>query len=240
MPGKSQTPSDPAAPARQASGLKRDQASASDHLLRQLVQADEILPWDWDLKRDRFRWAASPAWLLGTPGLDTGSYADLRDVVHADDRATFLAATQAAKEKPERFHLNIRVLSLSGATRHVMVRGHSTAEDGGKPTQINGFIAENPPQPDAVAGPPEESNASKLLNSLPDIAWLKDLKGCLICVNDAFSKRYGVARTEAPGKTDFDIYPREKAAQLRREDYEVITSRKPIRYETWQEFNGAR
>ncbi len=240
MPGKSQTPSDPAAPVDQASGLKRDQASASDSLLRQLVHTDEILPWDWDLKRDRFRWAASPAWLLGTPDLDTGSHADLRTVVHADDRATFLAATQAAKEKLGRFHLNIRVLSLSGETRHVMVRGYSTAEGEAAPTRINGFIVEIAPQPDTVAGHPEESNASKLLNSLPDIAWLKDLKGCLICVNDAFSNRYGVTRTEAPGKTDFDIYPRDKAAQLRREDYEVITSRKPIRYETWQEFNGAR
>ena len=79
-----------------------------------------------------------------------------------------------------------------------------------------------------------------LLDSLPDVAWLKDIRGCLVSVNLAFSKRYGIKREAAIGKTDFDIYPRDKAAQLRREDNEVIASRQPIRYESSLDFEGRR
>ena len=42
----------------------------------------------------------------------------------------------------------------------------------------------------------------------------------------------------AVGKTDFDIYPADKARQLREEDAQVMSSRKPLRYESTQIYGG--
>ena len=71
-----------------------------------------------------------------------------------------------------------------------------------------------------------------LLDSLPDVMWIKDCESRLTMVNRAFADRYGIAQAAATGLTDFDIYPPEKARQLRDEDLQVMASRKPIRYES--------
>ena len=241
MPGKSPTTEESTEAGRRSSTSKRVEMTSSDRLLRQLVAAGDMLPWAWDLKLDRFRWAASPEWLLGAPDPDSGAYPDLRDLVHPQDRAQFLAATAAAREKSGSFHLEIRVLPAHGAARSVLVRGHSVVETGDTPTQINGVLIESVPHSNApVANSALALQQSALLDSLPDLAWLKDARGCLVCVNLAFSKRYGIPREAAAGKTDFDIYPRDKAAQLRHEDSEIIATRTPMRYESWQDFDGER
>jgi PAS domain S-box-containing protein len=77
-----------------------------------------------------------------------------------------------------------------------------------------------------------------LLDSLPDVTWIKNVDGALTAVNAAFGERYGMTPQEAVGKTDFDIYPPEKARQLRDEDTAVIASSKPLRYESTQIYGG--
>jgi len=77
-----------------------------------------------------------------------------------------------------------------------------------------------------------------LLNSLPDVTWIKDVSGRLTAVNSVFGERYGMTPEEAVGKTDFDIYPAEKATQLRAEDEKVMQTRQPLRYESTQEYQG--
>jgi len=77
-----------------------------------------------------------------------------------------------------------------------------------------------------------------LLDSLPDVTWIKNVDGALTAVNAAFGERYGMTPLEAVGKTDFDIYSLEKARQLRNEDAQVIASHSPLRYESTQTYGG--
>lgn len=71
-----------------------------------------------------------------------------------------------------------------------------------------------------------------LIDCLPDVTWIKDHEGRLTLVNRAFAERYGISPEDAIGKTDFDIYPADKAAQLREEDLRVMATREPLRYES--------
>jgi len=71
-----------------------------------------------------------------------------------------------------------------------------------------------------------------LIDCLPDVTWIKDHEGRLTLVNRAFAERYGISPEDAMGKTDFDIYPADKAARLREEDLRVMATRKPLRYES--------
>lgn len=71
-----------------------------------------------------------------------------------------------------------------------------------------------------------------LLDSLPDVMWIKDCDSRLTMVNRAFAERYRIAPEAAVGLSDFDIYPAEKARQLREEDLQVMATREPVRYES--------
>ena len=246
MPGKNKiNPAADPAGAR-APAPKRDRVTSSDHLLRLLVTAGDVLPWDLDIALDRFRWAASPEWLLGALPQNAAGYPDLREIVTADDRARVVAALNAASEKLGPFQLEFRIDCGNGVTRNVLARGHSSADTGVLPTHVNGVlidlgaraIAAAPASetPRAAVTLPEDQQA--LLNSLPDIAWIKDAKGRLTAVNAAFCRRHRSTPETALGKTAFDFYPRDAAARLLREDSEVLATRQPLRYETSLELDG--
>lgn len=63
-----------------------------------------------------------------------------------------------------------------------------------------------------------------ILNNISDIAWLKDLEGKFVAVNEAFAKSCGWKNEKIPGKTDLDIWPLERALKYRSDDLEVINS----------------
>jgi diguanylate cyclase (GGDEF)-like protein/PAS domain S-box-containing protein len=71
-----------------------------------------------------------------------------------------------------------------------------------------------------------EFQQKAILDNIPDIAWLKDLQGKFIAVNEPFAKACGFKVEEIIGKTDLDIWPRELALSYRADDQEVIDSKK--------------
>ncbi|MCX5669103.1 MAG: diguanylate cyclase [Candidatus Omnitrophica bacterium] len=65
-----------------------------------------------------------------------------------------------------------------------------------------------------------------ILDNIPDIAWLKDVQGKFIAVNEPFAKACGFRIEEIIGKTDLDIWPKELALSYRADDQEVMDSKK--------------
>ncbi|MCL5037878.1 MAG: PAS domain S-box protein [Chloroflexi bacterium] len=79
----------------------------------------------------------------------------------------------------------------------------------------------------------EEKQRQKkaILDNIPDIAWLKDRESRFIAVNEPFVKSCGWKPEDIVGKTDLDIWPRELAESYRKDDREVMESRKRKRVE---------
>ncbi len=71
-----------------------------------------------------------------------------------------------------------------------------------------------------------EFQQKAILDNIPDIAWLKDLQGRFIAVNQPFAKACGFKVGEIIGKTDLEIWPRELALSYIADDREVIESKK--------------
>ncbi len=65
-----------------------------------------------------------------------------------------------------------------------------------------------------------------ILDSIPDIAWLKDEQGKFLSVNEPFGKACGFNPQDLIGKTDLDIWPKELAESYRADDLEVMSSKK--------------
>ncbi|MFA4956528.1 MAG: ATP-binding protein [Candidatus Methanoperedens sp.] len=63
-----------------------------------------------------------------------------------------------------------------------------------------------------------------ILNTIPDIAWLKDTESRFIAVNEPFAKACGVNRKEIVGKNDLDIWPQDLAERYRADDKEVMAT----------------
>jgi PAS domain S-box-containing protein len=63
-----------------------------------------------------------------------------------------------------------------------------------------------------------------LLDSIPDIAWLKDQESRIIAVNQPYGQACGVKPADLVGKTDLDIWPKELAERYMADDRQVIMS----------------
>jgi PAS domain S-box-containing protein len=73
----------------------------------------------------------------------------------------------------------------------------------------------------------QKSEALKkaLLNNLPHMAWMKDINGIYLSVNESFARSRNLLPHEVTGKTDMELYPRDIAAKYRQEDVEVMEKR---------------
>ncbi|MDD3988030.1 MAG: diguanylate cyclase [Candidatus Omnitrophica bacterium] len=71
-----------------------------------------------------------------------------------------------------------------------------------------------------------ELQQKAILNTIPDIAWLKDKDSRFIAVNEAFGNACGYRVEDLIGKTDLDIWPVELAQSYREDDQEVIRTGK--------------
>ncbi|MCX5713544.1 MAG: ATP-binding protein [Candidatus Omnitrophica bacterium] len=66
------------------------------------------------------------------------------------------------------------------------------------------------------------------MDHVPDVIYFKDKQGRLILVNKAHAKGLGLKPEEVIGKTDFDIFPRERAKLMALDDRKVMVSGKAI------------
>ena len=73
-----------------------------------------------------------------------------------------------------------------------------------------------------------EHHLRATLDSLPDTVTLKDNEGRYLAVNAIWRTRYNQPDIEVVGKTDFDLFPYEKALEYSRRDEQVRRTLKPI------------
>jgi PAS domain S-box-containing protein len=76
-----------------------------------------------------------------------------------------------------------------------------------------------------------ELQKRSFLNTLPHLAWLKDINGVYIVVNESFARRRKLPINEIIGKTDYDIYSRRDAEKYRKEDKWIIWSKEACFFE---------
>lgn len=79
----------------------------------------------------------------------------------------------------------------------------------------------------------DEIQLRTLLNTIPDLIWLKDINGVYLTCNPAFEHFFGATKAAIVGKTDYDFVPRELADFFRANDQAAITAGKPTTNEEW-------
>lgn len=67
-----------------------------------------------------------------------------------------------------------------------------------------------------------------LMDNIPDAIYFKDKKGKLVLVNQTHAKGLGMKPEEAIGKTDFDLFTKNAAERMVKDDKHVIETGKPM------------
>lgn len=72
-----------------------------------------------------------------------------------------------------------------------------------------------------------------LVNTIPDLIWLKDTDGIYLSCNTKFEQLVGVKEAGIVGKTDYDFFEKDLADFFRDNDRKAMTARKPFINEEW-------
>ena len=81
-----------------------------------------------------------------------------------------------------------------------------------------------------------ESRMRSLVQTIPDLIWLKDKDGVFLSCNTMFEHYFGASEAEIIGKTDYDFVDRELAEFFREHDRQAIAAGKPTKNEEWGTF----
>jgi diguanylate cyclase (GGDEF)-like protein/PAS domain S-box-containing protein len=79
----------------------------------------------------------------------------------------------------------------------------------------------------------EHTQLRTLLETIPDLVWLKNPDGVYLACNPAFERFLGVTQAQLLGKTDHELMPPEAAEVYRRSDLAAIAAGGPVVSEQW-------
>jgi PAS domain S-box-containing protein len=81
-----------------------------------------------------------------------------------------------------------------------------------------------------------EAHLHTLLNTLPDLVWMKDPKGLYLACNQRFERYFGAREADIVGKSDHDFVAADLADFFREQDYAAIAADRPSVHEEWLTF----
>ena len=87
-----------------------------------------------------------------------------------------------------------------------------------------------------------EGRLHTLVQTIPDLIWLKDADGVFLACNPMFERLFGAKESDIVGKTDYDFVDKEMADFFREHDRKSMAAGKPSSNEEWLTFadNGYR
>lgn len=215
---------------RDISARKRtDEAlRASERRFHDIVEASADWAWEVDAE-GRYTYAsAGVEQLLGyTPDEILGRTPfDLMPPDEAERvRAEFLAVV--ARKAPFRDLDNIN-RHKDGSLRHVWTNGMPIIAADGALLGYRGLdrdVTEKKRAEDELRQTQERLRA--VLDTIPDLIWLKDPEGRYLACNRRFEQFFGAAEADILGRTDYDFLPREEAEFFRAKDRAAIEAGGP-------------
>jgi PAS domain S-box-containing protein len=131
----------------------------------------------------------------------------------------------------------------TGRRKWVHGKGVLKVDAGGKPLEMFGTIQDisaRKAMEEALLA--SERLRRGIVDTLPDLVWLKDVNGVYLACNPRFERLFGAKEAEIVGKTDADFVSADLVASFRIHDRIAIEAGQPMVNEEWLTFadNGER
>ncbi|WP_338669478.1 PAS domain-containing hybrid sensor histidine kinase/response regulator [Pseudodesulfovibrio methanolicus] len=200
----------------------------------------------WDLNCGTKEVFVSPQLntLLGYPRDSIpGIYRTWTDLVHPDDKGGLETALWGAAERRDAFEAEIRIKAFDGNWKWVLIRGKA-AESGEdrEPVRMVGTLQDIHARKTAEEELRRAKMAADLANSalkvnmahlrtlmetMPELVWVKDAGGVFLFCNHRFERLYGASEGEIVGRTDFDFVDADLAEFFRAHDRSAMETGRP-------------
>jgi PAS domain S-box-containing protein len=212
--------------------------------LQSILIANEVATWNWDIVNDRITADKNMARLFGIKPKDAAGAPVARYLaaIHPEDRPAVAAKIAEAMDTADgRFAADYRVVRQDGAMSWVTARGVVERDAKGRPRNFPGVVL------DITARKASEQQAEDFrqrlegqyrlfditLSSINDFAYVFDLQGRFVFVNQALLDLWDLKLSDAVGKNFHELqYPPDLANRLLEQIQQVIATRAGLTDET--------
>jgi diguanylate cyclase (GGDEF)-like protein/PAS domain S-box-containing protein len=148
-------------------------------------------------------------------------------VIHPDDQAAVLEASEKAAHDGRDFSHELRIVTPEGELRWIHVHTSPMFSAQGKQMGRVGTIEDITDSKQAEAALREsESKHRTLLENLPQKIFSKDPNSVYVSCNENYAQDLNIKPNEITGKTDYDFFPKELAEKYRADDKRIMQSDK--------------
>ena len=194
------------------------------------IDGADLGTWDWRIPSDTIivneKWAKMLGYLLEEiePLLT-----DWRSLIVTEDRsAVAQAMRQHLKGQSAFFEIEHRLQHRAGYPIWVLTKGRVLAWDvDGSPLRVCGTSLDTTKHRRVKAElKTSETRLRTLIDTLPDLVWLKDPDGVFLACNKRFERLYGAREADIVGKTDYDFVEPALADFFREKDQAAMAAGK--------------
>ncbi len=130
-----------------------------------------------------------------------------------------------------------KIIHKDKTERWINQRNSLIRDDSGRPIALEGVATDVTGQRNAQRALLEsESRLKTIVNTIPDLVWLKDPDGVYLSCNPRFERFFGAKEAVIVGKTDYDFVDKELADFFRDHDLKAMGLDKPSMNEEWLTF----
>jgi PAS domain S-box-containing protein len=199
-------------------------AQRSEERLQLALVAGHMGTWDWDIVSNKITWSPGLEQIHGlAPGSFDGTFEAFQRDIHPDDRERVLKSVQNTLHNGDEYLVEYRLNRSDGSECWVEGRGMLILDSAGKPVRMVGVCMDVTERKRAAEKVRQsEHRFAQFTQHVPGLAWIKDLQGRYVYVNDAAAQAFGRRREELAGKTDTDVFPPETAAMFAENDHRAV------------------
>jgi len=160
------------------------------------------------------------------------------DFVHPDDVERLSAIIKRNFETGEKLNgVEYRIMHKNGQWRWYTSSSSPILNANGQVVSIIGIardITEKKQAEEALQR--SEALLNTLVQTIPDLIWLKDIEGNFLFCNTMFERLFGAKKADIIGKTDYDFVDRQLADFFYENDRVAMAKGKPSSNEEWVTF----
>jgi PAS domain S-box-containing protein len=153
--------------------------------------------------------------------------------VHPDDREKLNAVFNSAEFlKTKKFNGQYRIINSKGIITWIWERSFPVNNKNGEVFRYI-FVASDITRQKQLESDiiKTKTQQQAIIDNIPHHAWLKDVDGKYVCVNEAFAKHYHYTKEDLIGKTDSDFCHPDLAELYAYNDYIVLNTKKQQQFD---------
>ncbi|MFA6223665.1 MAG: PAS domain S-box protein [Desulfomonilaceae bacterium] len=206
--------------------------------LKEAQRLARIGSWELDLITSRLFWSDEVYRIFEIePGEFGGSHEAFLDLIHPEDRERVDRAYADSLANKNPYEIVHRLLFPDGRVKYAHERCEHSYDAAGVALRSIGTVQDITELTQAqLRREKERAHLRTLLQTIPDLIWLKNPDGIYLNCNARFERFFGAKEAEIVGKTDYDFVDDDIADSFREHDRIAMAAGKPSINEEWLTF----